>query len=72
MIEINIGASITGEALVEELYYEDEASVIELIKALDSRIGDVDFTTKLIEELVKSLKREGVNAKFKIKESVDG
>ena len=66
-MEFSIQATITEESLVEELYYEYEDNVIDFIKKVDIRFADTDFTIRLIQELVDSLKREGVPVEFMVK-----
>lgn len=67
-MELMVTATVTGEELIEQMYYEDSNELIAWILELDLRCGDTDFTEKLIRGLVESLKREGIKAKFKIKE----
>lgn len=68
-MEFSVAARITGEELIDEMYYQETDEVIRWILNMDLRWGDTDFTIRLIEGLVESLKREGLDVKFRIKET---
>lgn len=67
-MEISVAASVPDYELVDNLFYEDPDDVISLITDIDLRWGDTDFTVKLINKLVESLRREGMTVQFSILE----
>jgi hypothetical protein len=67
-MEFRIPASITSEDLVEEMYYEDQAEVLDFIKALDRRWGECEFTLNVLNHFADALRREGYTINLEIKE----
>jgi hypothetical protein len=54
--------------LADQIYWNDEEDVIELIKRIDKRWAECDFTVRLLNHFADALRGEGYTINLEIKE----
>lgn len=65
---MEISTSISPKDLADQIYWEDEEDVLTLIKRIDRRWGECDFTVKLLQHFAQALRDEGFTVNLEIKE----
>ena len=53
---MNINIEVHVEDIADSVIMSDREDTLELIKAIDLRVADVDFTTEVVVALLESLK----------------
>lgn len=67
-MKVDLEFSVPVNDLVHQLYWQEDAAVIDLIKRVDERMADCSFTLELLNYFANALRHEGYGIVLEIKE----
>lgn len=65
---MDFDVSISVEDLADQIYWNDEREILELVKRIDKRVADCTFSLDLLNHLADALRGEGYTINLEIKE----
>lgn len=67
-MELDLEFQVSVKDMANQLYWQNDQDVIELIKAVDRRMADCSFTVELLEYFADALRGEGYTINLNVTE----